>query len=289
MDNSFASYRYRMLIPGQELERLGHKVEFNKFFRSAVKSNIFSKHFRMSEIDIALVCKDVGQQVIFDVCDNHLFDGAKHSDYYKAMIGVADTITCSTPQLADIIKDETGRAAISISDPFEYPEVEPRSIEKKDRYKLLWYGHETNINSLISNWNEINNHYIMVITSPSVSINLNKTQKLSIVPWSYQSTLDGFSSADMVIIPSINSVRKLVKSSNRMIEAIRQGKFVIANSIPSYEPFKDWMYLGSISDGLKWVSEHISEIPDRIRQAQIYVRENYSPEVIGKQWEKVLN
>jgi hypothetical protein len=280
MDETFASFRYRMQIPGEALRVRGHEVEFSKYLRSATDSVVFSKHFNYGELDVAIACRQLGQRVIFDVCDNHF--ETEHKAHYKAMIELADTVTASTEAMADIIKEETGREAVVIPDPYEYPEREPH--KPGEPLKLLWYGHPSNLDSLIKHWGDIKGELALIVTGAEA----DRVLKIPFTVWSPEAMQAAFDDADCVFIPSIDSPRKVVKSTNRMVEAIRQGKFVIANPIPAYEQFKDWMWIGDIKEGIAWVKNHRDEIPSRIAAAQAYVRDVYDPENIAQLWEEVL-
>lgn len=284
MDDTFASYRYRMLIPGRELVAKGHDVQFSRFFRTATDTVVFSKHFHYPEADTAILCKQQGQKVVFDVCDNHL-DDSPHREHYAAMIKLADTVTCSTPELAEVIQDKIGVSSIVISDPYEFAEVEPVKPVLGDRLKLLWFGHASNIDSLRGVWKDLAGNYVMVISGPEAKDYI----KHPVFAWSKGTLEKGFKEADAVIIPSIEDTRRKVKSPNRMIESIRQGRFVIANPLPAYEPFREWMWLGGMKEGIEWFRAHLDEVPDRIKAAQAYIRETFSPERIGSEWEKALS
>ena len=64
---------------------------------------------------------------------------------------------------------------------------------------------------------------------------------------------------------------------------------MIAHPIPSYLEFKDWAWIGAdLAAGMAWMSANGAEIADRIRAAQDYIDEMYSPQRIGLEWEKVL-
>ena len=73
-----------------------------------------------------------------------------------------------------------------------------------------------------------------------------------------------------------------------MIESIRQGVFVVAEPMPAYEEFKEWMYIGNIKEGLRWVKENKQSLQKRIEDAQDYVRKKFAPEVIAEQWQSSL-
>ena len=85
----------------------------------------------------------------------------------------------------------------------------------------------------------------------------------------------------MVIIPTGVSA---AKSGNRLIEAVRAGKFVVAEPLPAYEEFAEWMWVGDLREGVEWALGNEKECLKRVRKAQKYVQKHYSMEVIGPKW-----
>jgi hypothetical protein len=94
----------------------------------------------------------------------------------------------------------------------------------------------------------------------------------------------GLEECDLVIIPQEDTQQNRCKGANRMVESIRSGRFVVANEMPAYQQFREWMWLGDIREGLEWVKNHEMEIAERIRAAQEYVRTTFSPKITGEQW-----
>ena len=93
-----------------------------------------------------------------------------------------------------------------------------------------------------------------------------------------------FERAGLVIIPTGKS---MAKSGNRAIESLRRGLFVVAGYLPAYADLG--IYIGDISDGVKWALSHQDEVIYRIKSAQDYIRNEYSPERIGQLWIKALS
>ena len=126
-------------------------------------------------------------------------------------------------------------------------------------------------------------HFVAVMTDPCVKINGKP-----VIPWSIEKLREVLDKTDIVIIPSKQNDRKTVKSPNRLIETVRQGKFVVSDPIPSYEPFGAWMCVNGIKEGLQWVKDNPEKIENRIAEAQTYIKNIHSPERIGLLWEAEL-
>lgn len=273
-DDKLASYRYRIQIPAKHLREMGHEVSIGK--PEPADIGVFSKHFNARDYEIARQPVRY-RKVVFDICDYHL-DGP-YSDHYERMMDLADTITVATEEMARSIEDETGHVSKVIPDPYEFPEKTPKFT---DEMRLLWFGHPSNLNPLrleIEKGN-LGGYWLKVISQPNAMI--------PCIPWSMEAMENGLDECDIVIIPQEDTQRNRCKGANRMIESIRSGRFVIANAMPAYEQFKDWMYIGDIQEGLKWAETNKKEITDRITEAQKYVRQTFCPKAISLQWQSAL-
>lgn len=272
-NESMASYRYRIFIPAIMLAKRGHLVRIVTASQPDAEIAVYSKHYNEKDVDDAQALQMRGGKVIFDICDMH------DIPHYERMRDIADRVTVSTEALAAKFS-----GAVLVQDPYEYPEKLPR-FQPEEIIKVLWYGHASNINALANVWEELHGNHVLILTNPEVADMTN----MPITPWSLARQMQGLAECDVVIVPVEDLPKKHTKSANRMIEAIRSGRFVVASSTPSHDEFKQWMYVGNIGQGLKWVRQHRDEIEERIREAQNYIRERYSPETIGEKWEKVCD
>jgi hypothetical protein len=277
---SVASTRYRIVIPANGLNKLGHHVTVGPPDLDA-DVVVFSKHFSQDDPDLARRARG---RVAFDICDDH-FD-TKFRDHYTTMIDLASTITCSTETLRSRIAERTGREANVIPDPYEFPEQEP-SFSPGNVPRLLWFGHVINVGTLRPLMPRLEHCKLTIITNGDLSA---PRAGVEVVKWSPQSMLVGFRHCDMVIIPSnLEEHRTRVKSTNRIVESIRQGKFVSASKLPSYEQFSPWMHIGDVIEGVEWALSNPSEIVGRVKDAQGYVKTKFSPKIIANLWEEALS
>jgi hypothetical protein len=105
------------------------------------------------------------------------------------------------------------------------------------------------------------------------------------VHWSQQNFLEAMSQACIVIIPTGKS---MAKSENRMVEAIRCGKYVCAEYLPAYEPFTKFFPSGSIPEQIESALANPLAAIARIKDAQEFIRERYSPATIAGKWLEVI-
>jgi hypothetical protein len=307
-----ASYRYRTLMPARALQEA--KVEcaiVTSYDGLNADVFVFSKHWTpdkdraaieqiktpgfMAGNQIAVVAEDrPDPKVVFDVCDDH-FDHPQLGDHYRWMCTHADLVVASTDRMRKIILEKVAWNAPSpevvvINDAYEFPELAPRHRwEQWTPENVLWYGHPTNFEHLHRVWNQLKGYNLMVITNGIELTDTVAGKDFPVVPWNHENMMDGFKQSDIVVIPTGDEGYKSHKGANRMLEAIRQGVFVVAEPHPEYNKFKEWMYIGDIGKGLAWVQSNKKYIKGRIESAQKFVSSNYHPQIIGKKWIKALS
>jgi hypothetical protein len=300
-----ASYRYRILMPCKEMMAQGVDCQIVTSYDGLnADVFVFSKHWHpdkdqaavtqiqapgfMAANQVSVVADDrPDPKVVYDVCDDH-FDHPKYGPHYHFMCQKADLIIASTDRMQEIIKEKTGLDSTVINDPFEYPELKVRhKWEQWDARKILWYGHASNFEHLHRVWDDLRGYQLMAITDGITLEDTVADQPFPVVSWSHENMMDGFRQADIVVIPNEGELSP--KGANRMIEAIRQGVFVVAEPQPEYNKFKEWMYIGDIGKGLEWVQSNKKCIRERIEQAQKFVSSKYHPQTIGKMWTSALS
>tara|TARA_R110000737_G_scaffold349503_1_gene385855 strand:- start:266 stop:1312 length:1047 start_codon:yes stop_codon:yes gene_type:complete len=302
-----ASYRYRVLMPAKAL--MANNIDCNVVTsHDGLNADIFvfSKHFDpdkdqaavkqikapgfLAANQISMTVEDKpASKVVYDVCDDH-FNNPKLGSHYHWMCRNADLVIASTDKMKEIIKKNTGIDSIVINDPYEYPEVKPRhNWEQNDPTRVLWYGHPSNFKHLYRVWDDIIGYQLMVITSDIELADKASGKAFPIIPWNHENMMDGFKQAHIVVLPTGENGHNSHKGANRILEAIRQGVFVVAEPHPEYNKFKEWMYIGDIRKGLEWTRSNKGSIKERIEKAQKFVSDNYHPQTIGMMWKNALN
>ena len=249
---SLASSRLRAQIPQKELAKLG--------IEKGTDVLIYSKHW-LSDEEIQPFKKRV-----FDVCDDHFHNA--HGEYYRRHIALADAVTCNSETMRCVIKAETGRDAVVIPEPYESPEL-PAGIAPT----LFWYGHQSNLRDLQRIAFELK--YPLLVMSNYEGL----------VQWSQPNFMKAMSQPCIVIIPTGKS---MAKSENRMVEAIRCGKYVCAEYLPTYQPFTKFFPSGSIPEQIESALANPLAAIAMIKAAQEFIRERYSPASIAGQWLEVI-
>ncbi len=312
--SDLASARYRVLIPALELLKLGHEMQV--FNTSAMGGQIpeevlkcdvmiFSKSFTSVNTFVAKEAKKRGARIVLDMCDNHFDLGPEVRDHVVELAKLSDGLVASTPAMAKAIMEHVGRAATVISDPFEGARDTARGVQDPQKLNLVWFGHSINVPSLIEQLGplaEVGNErkiHLNVVTGDVQKLHQVFSQmkamglplELSVTPWSLPNTFAALQASDAVLITTAGTPAfKAVKSPNRVIEPLWAGRMVIANPLPAYEPFRGQAILcDSMADGIREFLKLTDEdVKGRIQKAQSYINQNHAPEVIGRQWGRVL-
>lgn len=110
------------------------------------------------------------------------------------------------------------------------------------------------------------------------------------VTWSLAASARELARADIVVLPQdAASAWGRVKSHNRLVEAIRGGRFAVASPIPSYLELASHAWVDDdLAAGIEWALGHPQHALQRIREGQAYVANRFAPERIGEAWAGVL-
>jgi hypothetical protein len=187
------------------------------------------------------------------------------------MIARADLVTCNSEAMRVRIREATGLEARVIPDPYEFDERPPSWGEG-----LTWFGHESNLPDLARAAEKLKDFGIRAVSSPVMP---------GIIPWSRDAVIEALDRCAVAILPT---GKNPYKSANRLVEAARRGKFVVANPLPAYEEFAPFMWVGDIREGVEWAYAHREQCLARVAQCQDYIRPRFSPERVGRLWLEAL-
>ena len=192
--------------------------------------------------------------IVYDVVNAHFDDPD-----YREMCELASVITCSSATMAQAIEREFGRQAGVIADPYENAEDIPGVMGDR----VLWFGHQANIASL----------------KPYASLGVDVC---TAGDWSLDNEAKALAGAGVVLLTGNNPGA----SANRVIKAIRAGRFVVApeDSPASWRELSEFMWIGDVREGIRWAFANREEACRKVMSGQQYVRSRFSPQLIGSQW-----
>lgn len=327
LTSDLASARYRCLIPAEALKPLGHTSavvgnlanattgDFAAEF-PALKADIavIGKFFDAAALEQARIAKAAGCRVVADFCDYH-FHRSDIAQVHRAMIGLADTVVASTHVMAEAIFRLTGARPAVVPDPFEGKGGAARFAPQADEIKLLWFGHPSNLDTLISVLPQLQTYAttqklaLTIVTGiipdlqsffrPEATTTdqlgsrlramVSANFSITLHPWSVPQLEAALQACDIVIIPSLPQEVKLVKGANRLIEALWAGRAVVAYPLPSYQEFAQACILTEdLVAGIKKTVSNPHITTQQIQLGQQIIRDHYAPAVVARKWQQVF-
>jgi SAM-dependent methyltransferase len=306
--SDLASARYRVLIPAQQLARLGHQVQLatitpagwpREVMNAACDVLVISKSFHAANEDLARAVKARGVKVVVDVCDDH-FDSAEFGAHLRNLVSLADTVVAGTEAMAASIARRAGRDAVVVTDPVEGPRGSPRFAPRFPWLRIAWFGHPSNLAGIEAKAAELEalaGHVPVRLTivtkpwpeTPAFVTRLQKADpaklRVETVAWSVDNTWAALADCDMAWIPVDETARSDVKSPNRLLESLWAGRMVVADPVPSYMPFADLLPIGQgLLRGALDALEDPAAAEGRVREAQRRIARLHSPFECARQW-----
>ena len=256
---------------------------------------IVGKVFHSSIIKLIKEARKLNVKIISIFDDWHFDEQYKNNSIYNLEIAInSNHIIAKTKKAIDTIYEHTKIKGRVIPDCLRYKTL--TTIETfSNPYKLCWFGNFTNHPSLLKGIDEISKPLkkieLKIITNKlndlkNSLIEIDQKLSLEFIEWTL-SMHENIKKSEIIIIPLINDKKSLVKSSNRIIDSLNMGKFVIINDNDQFSEFRDYCYFGNINDGLEWVYNNKNLAISMIQKGQKYVIENFSLKTVGDKW-KIL-
>jgi SAM-dependent methyltransferase len=307
-----ASTRYRVLMPAQQLDRLGHQVQIATlppgpvppgFLQVPCDVLVFSKSFRAEHEPLVEAVRSRGAKVVADYCDDH-FDRPDIGPWYTRLAKTADVVVASTPAMAEAVRRHAGRDALVVTDPIEGRRGPPAFAPRLPRLRVLWFGNHNNLMSIVDRMGQVRelaahvplDFTVLTRAGPEVDNLVADLVKLDparitgrVVPWSIEGTWKALEDCDLVWIPVIDGERYSVKSANRLVESVWAGRYVVADAMPTYDAYGDLVAVGrGLAKGVMDALADPASVEKRIGQAQRRVSREHSLFEVGRQWARAL-
>ncbi len=224
--------------------------------------------------------------------------------------GLADTCVLAVPceALAKRLRPIAHHGVRVIEDPWESPRSNPAAVRGGDPLQLLWFGNlgDTNAGVVEGGLRQVvaalrgRRARVEVIAGrersglvAGIAERLNReypAASLQFVEWSLETVWTALARCDLVLLPQDHrDAWGSVKSHNRLVEAIRGGRFALASPIPSYVELADYAWVGeNLAEGLTWALDHPREAEQRVAAGQAHIATRFAPEVVGRKWSELL-
>lgn len=314
-----ASSRLRAYSPIQHLKKEGMNVEiFDLQNIDTYQIVVFQKAYTEEDLELAHHLKVAGCKIVLDQCDNHFIYDSSDKDLVgraermKKMAVMADFITASTPQIAKLYPE---KITFVVPDYVELPKSSLFSalsaklkfgrMLPKNSIKMVWFGNAGSLNprfgmcdiaDKIDALNSISEHHKIHLTIISNSRdafdkyfdrNLNFTT--TYIKWKQQEFEQIIKLHDLCLLPIDINPFTVCKTNNRLALALLLTIPTIADEIPSYSEFRDFVRFGNWEKNLLDLIYDLPAEKERSKKGRSYILEKYSNASVTNEWLNTLN
>jgi SAM-dependent methyltransferase len=258
-----------------------------------------------------------GVAVIADFNDDH-FDRPVLGEHWRALAGVASVCVTGSDGMAAVVRRHSERPVLVVGDPLGSPSAAPRVFNRASgvarlarslmpggggpqRLKFVWYGNPVNW-AAMQRWAEAlaplaaeQPFLIWVVTAPMAPIGAfiddynrrhGPNAAMELVTWDEATQWAVVVDADVVLIPSDpQDPKKIVKTGNRLTDALNAGRHVIASPLPAYQPYAAFVALSD--DPLAAARAYLADPQAAlaaIGRGQAAAAGRCGPEAIAAEW-----
>ncbi len=224
--------------------------------------------------------------------------------------GLAECCTLTVPCAALAERLGTGRrgAIHVVEDPWESPHGNPPRAPRGAPLQLCWFGNiapntlppvEASLRRIAARLDGAAATLAFVAAANRRELGEALGARLRaaypafafrFVEWSRETTWHALEQCDLVLLPQDHaSAWGRVKSHNRLVEAIRAGRFAVASPIPSYLELAEFAWTGEdLAEGVAWATAHPDEAAARVARGQALIATRFSPEAVAEKWAALL-
>jgi hypothetical protein len=308
-----ASTRMRTAVAALEWKRGGNENVFcdpetsspgEDIDWAGVKACIVPKFFADTPLEpwyrLCVTAKDHRCPLVIDISDYPFKKAPVIQSFYSEVLKICDAVVANSERMADLMAPHVSRRPLVIEDAILGPTRNPEFAPAR-RLGLLWFGHPTNLQYLVSCLNSLAQFAtqrpcgLTLLTegeagaekvTQDINTRFAPALQARFEEWTLESMASLLLKSDLVLIPNDPSnPLKAGVSANRIAETFRAGRFPVASPMPSYLPFSDCAWLGEdLTEGIRWALENPGEVRARIRRGQALVKEQFAAEKIGQQW-----
>jgi hypothetical protein len=313
-----------MLIPAMELAKVHrvYLVAFDDFladphlgaiggaaavvFRKLSTTEVLASAHRLHYIVEQVAALAANQKVVADMSDDYAAapeaETGELSDYQRQLLS-ACPITVPCEALAARLRPLAKHGVHVIEDPFEGPHGSPRLPTGDAVVRVCWFGNAqpAQLDALERALMRLQGRAVTfeAVTNPAAAgffaalgERLSRAHpgfRLRFTPWSQAATWQALHDCHIVLLPQDPSPWGLVKSHNRLVEALRAGRFAIASPIPSYSELAAYAWVADDpAAGMAWALDHTSEALERVRLGQEHLVQRFSPAAVARKWSATL-
>ena len=241
-----------------------------------------------------------GCRIVVDYTDHHLGAETELSDFYRALLPLANAVIVSSSALAVQLQTYFPGPVFVVPDALEVP-ITPPVRHQHAPPRALWFGHGTNLAYLAQALAPIGRQLQGAPLELRVLSNRPAIEQfkraLTAIPegialragdWSLAAMQAHAAECDFCLLPSDpHDARKMGVSSNRLLTALAMGLPVAASPLASYKEFSEF-FLDLEAGGLLELVSAPDRFHDRVMRAQQTVLNDYLAPSMQMRWRDCL-
>ncbi len=262
---------------------------------------VLGKCFNPNIINLAIEAKRNKIKIISIFDDWHFqpINTKQHIlfNYNKKLAEISNRIVVKSIGAKNVIKNRLNIESEIIPDCIRYKTINPIDIFSNTP-SLVWFGTASNFDTLELALKEISISKIKCNLSIVTKIDKyihqlidkknSKYLKIKLVEFSDMNLINQIKQSNIIIIPLINDSRRQVKSSNRIVDALNFGRFVITSNLKIHRQFDNYCFNGNIVEGVDWAFNNQRKALSMINEGQKYVQDNFNIDKICFLWKQLF-
>lgn len=252
-----------------------------------------------------------GIAVVADFNDDH-FDRPTVGNYWRTLAQICSLGVVGSDDMQRVLSQYSSRPAVVIGDPTGSPRGDPQVFRTSRQRWLRWPGSTALLNLIwygnLNNWMPMQawlDRMVVLAEHQPWLLRLVTTRdetllgmveqfneqhgpraRLEFVEWNEAEQWRLVAASDAVLIPSdLAMQKKVVKTGNRLTDALHAGRYVVASPLPAYLPYADCVTL--TDDPVAALQNFVAEPEqclNRLVAGQTRVLKESSAEKVGGLW-----
>lgn len=317
-DPKVFSPRIRAVLPARYLSRAGFEAGIVPPDGSGrYDCVVFQKAYSKRDLEHAAAFKAAGARLLFDLCDNHWYNPSADPKVearilnLDRMVDLVDAVTVSSTEIARLIPS---KPVFQVDDalellPFTRGAARAGDLARPVRRRLgrparlVWHGQSGNehlqsgvapVRELLPELERLHQHRPLSLTIVSNSRTAFAKHisgapfPTRFVPWRAHTFSARFAQHDICVLPIEHNEFTVCKTNNRAMTALLLGTAVVADEIPSYQEFGDWMRFGDWNAHLEAYLRAPELAANHVRAAQAHIERTYTEQRVVEQWSRAV-
>lgn len=240
-----------------------------------------------------------------DLCDPLAEGGGVVADYARFLLERCHLVVPNERMVAYVGPRSRHPVAI-VEDPAETAEARPPRFAPGETLTLVWYGtwspsSAAMLSVLLADLADLDRPVALLVVAQAdaagqmadletvAAIGAAAPRRIEHRVWSAETMAAALDEADIAVVPQeTRSPWGVLKSHNRLVEAIQRGRLAVASPIPAYQELAGGAWVGeTLADGIRWALANPAAAEARIVEGQAEVARRFSPAAVARRWAEV--